>query len=163
MIFKMIHVIPISTKGVWCSLMFYMVLDVHEKYTGVTMTLLLSLNRMDRLPYHLDRWKGPMSIAVQMREDEINDLDRFLNIVHSLDRKQDIRFTFYIVKKRESGQYDCVFQSMENLDVHMEFCFVYNVLRDLAIETISTSHFMLLDGDSIISCRCLKVLKVLKD
>ena len=111
------------------------------------MTLFLSLNRFDRLPYHLSRWKGPMSIAIQINEEELEEL---YNIISSIWRN-NIRFTFYIVKKQSNSKPRCKFVTMNGKSILLPTCFVCNVLRNLAIETISTSHFLLIDGDGIIS------------
>ena len=111
------------------------------------MTLPLSLNRMDRLYLHLDRWKGPMSIAVQVNEEDFNDLIRIVKVI----KRNNIRFTFYIVKELIESKYRCIFKSMNGTDVYYESCYAINVLRNLAIETIQTSHFMIIDGDGIVS------------
>ena len=123
-------------------------LDIKANFTGVTMTLPLSLNRMDRLYLHLDRWKGPMSIAVQVNEEDLMDLIRIVNAI----KRNNIRFTFYIVKEVVESNYRCTFKSMNGTNVFYESCYVINVLRNLAIETIKTSHFMIIDGDGIVSC-----------
>ena len=84
------------------------IIDIHENFAGVTMTLLLSLNRFDRLPYHLNRWKGPMSIAIQINEEEFEEmLDEIGKIQGS-----NIRFTFYIVQKKPENEPRCNFITM---------------------------------------------------
>ena len=117
-----------------------MELDIKANFTGVTMTLPLSLNRMDRLYLHLDRWKGPMSIAVQVNEEDFMNLIRIVNVV----KRNNVRFTFYIVKKPVESKYQCTFKSMNGTDVHYESCYAINILRNLAIETIKTSHFLII-------------------
>ena len=131
-----------------------MELDIKTNFTGVTMTLPLSLNRMDRLYLHFDRWKGPMSIAVQVNEEDFMDLVRIVNSI----KRNNIRFTFYIVKKPVESKYRCSFKSINGTDVFYESCYAINVLRNLAIETIRTSHFMIIDGDGIVSCNHFLVL-----
>ena len=117
------------------------------------MTLFLSLNRFDRLPYHLSRWKGPMSIAIQINEEE---LDEMVNVIGKIHRN-NIRFTFYVIKKKPANKPRCSFITMNGKTISLQNCFVCNVLRNLAIETIKTSHFLLIDGDGIISSRFLHV------
>ena len=112
------------------------------------MTLPMSLNRMDRLHLHLERWKGHVSIAVQVNEEDLLDLIQTVNAI----KRNNIRFTFYIVKKPGESNYRCTFKSMNGTDVHYESCYAINILRNLAIETITTSHFMIIDGDGIVSC-----------
>ena len=119
------------------------------------MTLLLSLDRFDRLPYHLDRWKGPISIAIQINEEELEELYDFISPI----QRNNIRFSFYIVQKPlVKNQPRCTFITMNGESLSLPNCFVYNVLRNLAIETITTSHFLLVDGDGIISCNYFNIL-----
>ena len=115
------------------------------------MTLFLSLDRFDRLPYHLNRWKGPMSIAIQINEEEIDEmLDKIEKI-----RRNNIRFTFYLIKKIPVNKPRCHFIILNGKSIPLQNCFVCNVLRNLAIETITTSHYLLIDGDGIISSKIL--------
>lgn len=111
------------------------------------MTLTLSPNRLDRLPLHMQRWKGPMSIAIQLNEEELQETIKIINSIH----RKNIRFTFYIVKQLQDNNYHCSFVSMNGTIVYYDSCFVINELRNLAIESIQTTHFMLIDGDAIIS------------
>ena len=101
---------------------------------------------MDRFPLHLKRWKGPMSIAIQLEEDE---LEQMASTLLSLSRR-DIRFTLYIVKKRTLS-IKCTIQTMKNKTERLQSCFVINELRNLAIETIRTTHYLLVDGDGLVS------------
>lgn len=114
------------------------------------MTLPLSPKRMDRLPLHFDRWKGPMSIVIQLNEEEMENVAKIVSAI----QRENVRFTFYIIKKPipETRSYRCTFISYNRTKVHYETCFVINVLRNLAIETIRTTHFMIVDGDGIVSC-----------
>ena len=117
-------------------------------YSGVTLTLPLTINRMDRLPLHFNRWSGDMSIVLQVNEEEMEFLVDLLDTI----KRPRIRFTFYIVQTPRKGDSRCTFQSMTNVKVQYTSCFVINVLRNLAIETIKTTHFLIVDGDGIISC-----------
>ena len=114
----------------------------------MTFTLHLSNSHLNRLPYHLDRWKGLASIAIQVYE---KDLTETLKTVSTITRN-NIRFTFYVIKKKEDGSKHCTFKSVNNTIIYYQNCYVINELRNLAIETIQTSHFILVDGDGLISC-----------
>lgn len=120
---------------------------ISTNYTGVTLTLPLSLNRLDRLPLHLERWSGPMSISIQLDESELMDTA----LIVTSARRRNIRFTFYIVKTPAKGKTPCTFMSLNRTTVFYDSCFAINVLRNLAIETIRTTHFMIIDGDGILS------------
>lgn len=108
---------------------------------------MLSPSRFDRLPLHFDRWKGPMSIAVQINEEEIENA---ITTISTFNRT-NIRFTFYIVKNQNENP-RCSFVTMKNVTVKYDTCFVINELRNLAIETIQTSHYLIVDADGIVSC-----------
>ena len=123
-----------------------LIISRYRNFTGVTLTTVLTPNRMDSLPLHLKRWKGPMSIAIQLEEDE---LEQMASTLLSLSRR-DIRFTLYIVKKR-SLSFKCTFQTMKNKTERLQSCFVINELRNLPIETIRTTHYLLVDGDGLVS------------
>lgn len=111
------------------------------------MILPLSLNRLDRLPLHFSRWKGEMSIVIQCNEEEIMDL---ITVISDIKR-MNIRFTFYIVKHLDVES-KCSFKTKDGSLIYYKTCYVINELRNLAIETIQTTHYMLIDGDAIISC-----------
>ena len=111
------------------------------------MTLNLSPNRMDRLPLHFSRWKGPMSIALQLTEEEFKATMKSVELIN----RENIRFTFYVVKANHSQQPRCTYINQKGKTIGFETCFVINELRNLAIETIQTTHFMILDGDGILS------------
>ena len=69
------------------------------------MTLFLSLNRFNRLPYHLNRWKGAISIAIQINEEELDEIiDEIVKI-----QRNNIRITFYIIKKKAENEPRCTF------------------------------------------------------
>lgn len=120
---------------------------MNSDFNGITMILPLSLQRMDRLSLHFSRWKGEMSISIQCNEEEFETL---LEIISNIHRKK-IRFTFYLVKKNGDNN-RCSFIKKNGKQYHLPSCYVINELRNLAIETIRTTHFMIIDGDAIISC-----------
>ena len=86
-----------------------------------------------------------MSIAIQMNEDELPIVAQVISIIN----RRNIRFTLYVVKK--SGKSGCNYISETKKVIHFNQCFVINELRNLAIETIQTTNFMVIDGDGILS------------
>ena len=122
-------------------------LDIHANFTGVTLTMSLSTDRMDRLPFHLYRWHEPMSIVIQLYEDELSTI---ASIISGIQRP-NIRFTLYILKNVPRGRKGFSFITMNNKVIYYKSCFAYNELRDLAIETIQTTHYLMIDGDAIIT------------
>ena len=107
----------------------------------------LSTERMDRLPFHLNRWHEPMSIVIQLYEDELSSIASIITRI----QRPNIRFTFYVLKNVPRGIKGCSFITMNNRKIYYESCFSYNELRDLAIETIQTTHYLMIDGDAIIT------------
>ena len=87
-----------------------------------------------------------MSIAIQLNEDE---LPTVAQVICSINRP-NIRFTLYVVKKR-SGNSGCNYVSETKKVIHFDQCFAINELRNLAIETIQTTNFIIIDGDGILS------------
>lgn len=112
------------------------------------MILPLSLNRLDRLSLHFSRWKGEMSVVIQCNEEEIMDL---ITVISDIQRI-NIRFTLYIVKQSDIES-KCSFKTKDGSLIFHKTCYVINELRNLAIETIQTTHYMMIDGDAIISCK----------
>ena len=124
-----------------------LVIDIHANYTGVTLVMSLSTDRMDRLPFHLNRWHEPMCIVIQLYEDELSSIASIITRI----QRPNIRFTFYVLKNVPRGRKGCSFITMNNRKIYYESCFAYNELRDLAIETIQTTHYLMIDGDAIIT------------
>lgn len=123
---------------------------LNDSYKEVTVTIPLSANRLDRLPLHFDRWNGDMSIAIQLTEAELEEVARVLT---SFQRRY-VRYTLYVIKETYQSN-GCSFVSFARETVEYDSCFVVNELRNLAIETIQTSHFLITDGDGILSGKLL--------
>ena len=82
-----------------------------------------------------------------MGEDDISTV---ATVVSNITRP-NIRFTFYILKNSDKGQAKCSYVRKLSEIVLADSCFPINVLRDLGIETIQTTHYFILDGDAVIS------------
>ena len=130
-------------------LMINLVIDIHTNFTGVTLVMSLSTDRVDRLPFHLNRWHEPMSIVIQLNEDELSTIASIISTIN----RPNIRFTLYILKNIPLRKKKCSFVTMNKKEIHYDSCFAYNELRDLAIETIHTTHYFLIDGDAIITSK----------
>ena len=88
-----------------------------------------------------------MSVAIQLDEEELPKVAKLLGRM----TRSNVRFTLYVVKNTGKIIPRCSFIAMNASSVLYDRCFVINELRNLAIETIQTTRFMLIDGDSIIS------------
>ena len=114
------------------------------------------LNRFERLPYIMDRWNASMSIAVFATEEEVKDVAfDMINYKSS----QSIVYTIY-VRKRISSSNTPYYLNREG--VRFEYpdgVYPLNVLRNLAIESITTSHYMLIDADVFLSTTLLSSIQ----
>lgn len=97
----------------------------------------------------LKRWNGPMSLCLYLREIQMNKIDTIL----SPYMKSNITWTFYVVKTVHSGTYATHVNSLKKNDVttFRNPIFPINLVRDLAIESIDTTHFLFADIDYFVS------------
>ena len=58
---------------------FVLIIDLHDNFTDVTMTFTLTTDRLNRLPLQFKRWKGPMSLAIQLDEEELPKVARIIS------------------------------------------------------------------------------------
>ena len=106
------------------------------------------LNRFDRLPFMLDRWRGMVSIGVFITEKEIDTLSHLLFRFISKPR---IVYAIYVQK--DITKENTPFYTYPNGTVlyYPQGMYPLNMLRDLSIESISTTHFLLIDADVFLS------------
>ena len=104
-----------------------------------------SMGRFDRMPFILKRWKGPMSIAVFVTLEEyssfVNAITPYLGL--------PITFSVYIPLGLEHSSY--FVRGTEKKTVFAHTLYPINLLRDLAIESIHTTHFFCVDADFFFS------------
>lgn len=114
------------------------------------------LNRFERLPYIMDRWNASMSIAVFATEEEVKDVAfDMINYKSS----QSIVYTIY-VRKRISSSNTPYYLNREGVQFeYPDGVYPLNVLRNLAIESITTSHYMLIDADVFLSTTLLSSIQ----
>lgn len=124
-------------------------IDVYDSFTDVTVTFTMTSNRLNRLPLQFQRWKGPMSLAIQLDEEELPTVARILSKIN----RTNIRYTLYITKNIGKNIPRCTFIAMNGTSLFYNRCFVINELRNLTIESIQTTHFMIIDSDGIISSK----------
>lgn len=102
-------------------------------------------NRLDRLKYHTQRWKGPMSFACFI---QLKEFDSFVKSISSYFGLP-IVFTVYIpLTSKEPSYY------VRGDGTKMVFnttLYPVNLLRDLSIESIHTTHYLNIDADLFVS------------
>ncbi|KAK8801895.1 hypothetical protein WA588_006179 [Blastocystis sp. NMH] len=118
----------------------------------VTLITQISMGRFDRMPYILKRWKGPMSIAVFVTLEEyssfVNAITPYLGL--------PITFSVYIPLGLEHSSYFVRGNGKKTVFAHT--LYPINLLRDMAIESIHTTHFFCVDADFFFSDTVAKAI-----
>ena len=83
-------------------------IDLYDNFTDVTVTFTLTPNRLNRLPLQFQRWKGPMSLAIQLDEEELPRVARILSKIN----RTNIHYTLYITKNIGKNIHCCTFKAM---------------------------------------------------
>ncbi|KAK8809498.1 hypothetical protein WA158_000441 [Blastocystis sp. Blastoise] len=96
-------------------------LEADNDFTLVSQT---SIERLFYLGYTMDRWKGPMSIAVHCTSDEVDTIRESLSKMNIPKR---VKISIHVSK---------------NVDIYP-----INLLRNIAIDAIETTHFWMTDMD----------------
>lgn len=112
--------------------------------------------RVDRLRYFKvlrELWKGPFSIAIFLRRWDVNTVDRW---VRSNSDVPHLRLLFYVVPSNlhfPKTDYSLWFDrsSMRKI-TEGAFLYPINLLRDIAIMNVVTTHYINLDMDLWPSC-----------
>ena len=123
-------------------------LDVHKEYTGVTLVTQISLSRIDRLPYHLARWKELKVILVMITQMELQEAWTKL----AAFKEPSLRFILYVVDPQFTPYFINTTDPWTVLQRTRPF-YSLNLFRDIAIESITTTHFLMIDGDVFVSGR----------
>ena len=134
-------------------------IDIHDQgYTGTTLTFTLSsllshsftrsVDRLDRFPYILERWKGPISVGLYVLEAQLYILAKRL---FTLAPRRNVVFIIYVLKTIVRGHVP-FYNDRDNKRIYAgRGMYPVNLLRDLTIESISTTHYMIIDADVLLS------------
>ena len=123
-------------------------LDVHKEYTGVTLVTQISLSRIDRLPYHLARWKELKVILIMVTRSNLQEAWTKL----AAFKESSLRFILYVVDPQFTPYFINTTDPWTVLQRTRPF-YSLNLFRDIAIESITTTHFLMIDGDVFVSGR----------
>ena len=107
-----------------------------------------SLTRLDRMPYLLKRWQGPISIAIFITESEVRKLAT--RIAPFLSSRR-IVFSFYVQKTITLDNIPYYREGKWSVRQYSKGMYPLNLLRDLSIEAITTTHYLLIDVDVFLS------------
>ena len=101
---------------------------------------------MNRLPFILKRWKGVISLSVLVKESEVESLANRILGCAGLRR---IVFTVYVTKTITKSTIPFyVLADGTHLNYPNGF-YPINTLRNLAIESVSTTHCLIADMDML--------------
>ena len=106
------------------------------------------LTRFDRLPYMFSRWNDSISIGVFATEDEVKDV-AFDILTYKTDRS--VVYTIYVQKRITNANTPYYLNRDGVRYEYQEGLYPVNLLRDLSIESVTTSHFMVIDADVFLS------------
>lgn len=104
-----------------------------------------SYNRLDRLKYHVERWKGAMSIACFV------PLDEYKSFVKSISSYLGMPITFVVYVPSKPNRLSYFIEDTGVKRIFPSTLYPLNLLRDLAIESIHTTHYMHIDVDLFLS------------
>lgn len=107
--------------------------------------LIIRYNRFERFMYHLKRWKGAMSIGIIV---QLHEFPSFVNAIEGLFGRP-IVFSVYVPMNSSESSY--FVRKNGTREVFPSILYPVNILRDLAIESIRSTHFMYVDADFFIS------------
>lgn len=94
----------------------------------------------------MKRWNGPISICIVLPESQVKELDEKL----SPFMNRGIVFTFYIAKEYPDHLYHGYYIRNKEKGIIQTFntmIYPVNFARDLAIESLSTTHYLFIDCD----------------
>ena len=132
-----------SKRALWV-IYSHITLDLDEAFSDVTLITILTLNRKDRLPYLMNRWKHRINMALFLKEEEIPLAQE---IIDEYSKYRRIKFILYIVKKDITTPYQSIYYDNIGTTYSNETIFPINILRDLAVESIETTHYYVSDID----------------
>ena len=100
---------------------------------------------MNRLSYLLSRWKGNIVIGLYTTS---NDIELAANRIHKYSAIHRIKFVLYV---RDDLPSIIPYYRGRSGKRKFNTIFPINFMRDLCIESITTTHYLYLDGDVFVS------------
>ena len=100
---------------------------------------------MDRIPFHLQRWRGPKVFSILVEPHQLQEAWKQLSIIED----DQLEIVLYIVDTSISQPF---IKNRQKSKVYNEdFFYPINFLRDITIESVRTTHFLLIDVDVFLS------------
>ena len=120
-------------------------LDIRSGPIDFTLISVLTLSRIDRIPFLLQRWKHQICLSILLTEKEIPQV---AGAIKNFSKTKQIIFILYILKELPNVPFRSIYYNTYGADHFNQTVFPINLLRDLAIESIDTSHFVITDIDA---------------
>lgn len=92
----------------------------------------------------MKRWQHRISLVFFIEE---NDLYKMGKVIDEYRKYNRITFILYIVNHRKESSWQSIYYDISHPVVSNETIFPINILRDLAIEFIDTTHYFVSDID----------------
>jgi len=86
-----------------------------------------------------------------LKEDELSKVADYIMTI----QRTNIRWSFLIIQDDLYNQ--CFYVSISGQRKYHNACYDINIMRNIAIESIQTTHFLMLDGDAIVTCSLIRV------
>ena len=131
-------------------------LDIRSIPIDFTLISVLTMNRVDRIPFLLQRWKHRICLSIFLTEKEIHKVE---GIIKNFSRTKQITFILYILKEFPNVPFKSIYYDSFGADHYNQSIFPINLLRDFAIESIDTSHYVITDIDAFPSQTLYSSLK----
>lgn len=126
------------------SMMILIYIDNNKGFDGVTLITVITIDRQNRLPYLLKRWKYDIVLAISVLESELAQVEALIN---SYIEYKQITFVIYVIKTMNTP-YKSILYDDSGPIYSNNAIFPINLLRDLSIESIDTTHYFICDIDA---------------
>ncbi|KAM7456586.1 hypothetical protein BLSTO_02654 [Blastocystis sp. subtype 1] len=106
------------------------------------------LNRFNRFPFILQRWPGYVSVAIFVKQSEVPALAEKMA---QFAAERRVIYTVYVQKTIDPENPPFYMMPNKEKRLYPKGLYPLNILRDLAIESIHTTHFFMIDADVFLS------------
>ena len=106
------------------------------------------LNRFNRFPFILQRWPGYVSVAIFVKQSEVSALAEKMA---QFAAERRVIYTVYVQKTIDPENPPFYVMPNKEKRLYPKGLYPLNILRDLAIESIHTTHFFMIDADVFLS------------
>ena len=121
------------------------IIDIEKGFGGVTLITVISIDRQNRLPYLLRRWKHEIVLAICVLESQLSQVGE---LIKKYNEYNQITFIIYVIRNNNDSSFKTIFYDDSGPVYSNNTIFPINLLRDLSIESIDTTHYFICDIDA---------------